>query len=255
MGSAILKSLQKQRQEFSKITILKPSAPSGDLREFYDGYVTDFKDLKEKPDIILLAVKSQMAMEVCANLSNLISENTLIISTLAGISTDILNSYLDGENHKIIRAMPNTAITTGKGVTTLFSNSCVNEKEKAFVDKLFANGGATLWVNGNAKIDASTCVSGSGPAYFFMTVESLSAAGQAIGLTEEESVQLARQTLVGAAALAERQENKTPLELRNEVTSPGGTTEAALDVLLGRLPQIYNEAVKSAYKRAQELAN
>lgn len=253
MGSAVLNSFQKQRKNLSQITILKPSAPSENLQGFYDAHITDVEEIKTKPDIILLAVKPQMAKEVCATLLPFINEDTLVISIMAGLSTDILNSYLVGENHKIIRAMPNIAITAGKGMTALYANSPVSEEEKSLTEKLFATGGETIWLNSNTKIDAATCLSGSGPAFYFLTIESLSAAGHAIGLSEEESIKLAKQTLLGAAALIEQQNDKTALELCNEVTSRGGTTEAALDVLLGKLPQAYNEALKNAYKRAQEL--
>jgi pyrroline-5-carboxylate reductase len=203
-------------------------------------------------DVIVLAVKPQVIGQVLEALSGL-TPNQLIISIVAGIDLRSLETWLPA-NQPIVRCMPNTPALLGAGMTGLFANSRVTDQQKALATHILKAVGEVAWVSKEAHLDAVTAVSGSGPAYFFLLMENMIAAGQKLGLDAELSKKLTEQTAFGAALMAQKS-NVDPGTLRKNVTSPGGTTEAALNLMLAQdFPATVIDALSAAEKRAKELA-
>ena len=203
-------------------------------------------------DVIVLAVKPQVIGQVLEALSGL-TPNQLIISIVAGIDLRSLETWLPA-NQPIVRCMPNTPALLGAGMTGLFANSWVTDQQKALATHILEAVGEVAWVSKEAHLDAVTAMSGSGPAYFFLLMENMIAAGQKLGLDAELSKKLTEQTAFGAALMAQKS-NVDPGTLRKNVTSPGGTTEAALNLMLAQdFPATVIDALSAAEKRAKELA-
>ena len=203
-------------------------------------------------DVIVLAVKPQVIGQVLEALSGL-TPNQLIISIVAGIDLRSLETWLPA-NQPIVRCMPNTPALLGAGMTGLFANSRVTDQQKALATHILEAVGEVAWVSKEAHLDAVTAVSGSGPAYFFLLMENMIAAGQKLGLDAELSKKLTEQTAFGAALMAQKS-NVDPGTLRKNVTSLGGTTEAALNLMLAQdFPATVIDALSAAEKRAKELA-
>jgi pyrroline-5-carboxylate reductase len=203
--------------------------------------------------VIVIAIKPQEAAAVVPTLKRFAGANTVAISIMAGPKISFLQSAL-GEL-AIVRAMPNTPAAIGRGITVAVPNARVTQDQRALADALLRAVGAVEWVEDEALIDAVTAVSGSGPAYVFLLAESLARAGAAAGLPGDLAARLARATVSGAGELL----NRSPLDaatLRQNVTSPGGTTAAALGVLMAEngLDPLMEEAVAAATKRSRELA-
>lgn len=203
--------------------------------------------------VIVIAIKPQIIADVLPTLRPLIDRDTVVVSIAAGTSLKGLAAGLG--NAAIVRAMPNTPAQVGKGVTAAFGNPRVSRSAQTLVDALLAAVGDVIWVEKESLIDSATAVSGSGPAYVFHMVEALAAAGVAVGLDEQEAMRLARGTVVGAGELL-AQSDLPAATLRENVTSPNGTTAEALKVLMGRsgLTALMKKAVAAARKRARELA-
>jgi pyrroline-5-carboxylate reductase len=200
----------------------------------------------------VLAVKPQQIDAVLGPLAAAIGpEGALVISIAAGISTTFLAAAL-GEKARIVRAMPNTPMLVGQGCTGMCRGPGATDDDLAFARRLFASGGEVFVVDESA-IDAVTAVSGSGPAYFFYLIEAMVAAGVAEGLDEDTALALARQTCTGAAALL-AQPGEKPAALRARVTSPGGTTQAALAILdAAGVADTLIQAVRAAAHRSRQL--
>ena len=205
-------------------------------------------------DIIVLAVKPQIMDEVCGALKDQLTDNIPILSVAAGKDIPYFEKHL-GNTTPVIRAMPNTPAAIGQGITALCANKNAQDHQKHIANALMEKTGKVLWLDQEDLMDAVTAVSGSGPAYIFYMIEALTTAGTQAGLSQEQSALLARQTVIGAAALAAH-EADTPAEtLRKNVTSPGGTTEAALNILMdGRFQDLMNEAITAAKNRGKELS-
>lgn len=203
--------------------------------------------------LVVLAVKPQMFPEVAAALSTVLNEDCAIVSVMAGITIRTMEEAL-GER-PIVRAMPNTPAAIGKGIIVASGNAAAGGW-KTTAKTLLKVGGPVEWVNDERMLDTVTAVSGSGPAYFFLLAEALAGAGEAEGLPRDLAEKLATETLVGAGALL-RESGLTPQELRRQVTSPGGTTQAALDVMMGgsALPELMRRAVNAAERRARQLSD
>lgn len=202
--------------------------------------------------VLLLAVKPQMMGAALPAVRDLIGPGTVTVSIAAGTTIATLEAALGGA---IVRTMPNTPAQVGRGMTGAFANPAVTEADRTLVGALLAAVGEVGWVENESLIDTVTAVSGSGPAYVFLLVETLAAAGVAAGFTPELAARFARQTIVGAGELL----NQSPLPadtLRKNVTSPAGTTAAALDVLMAAdgLEPLMVRAVAAAKRRAEELA-
>lgn len=212
-------------------------------------------DLPAEPAIVLVAVKPQMMGEALPQIKALGNGRSLFISVAAGTPIATFAEVL-GAQTPIIRAMPNTPAAVGQGITALIGNAQTTTAQLALAEKLLRAVGQTVRLQNEAQMDAVTGVSGSGPAYVFHMIETLAAAGEAQGLGADLAMQLAKATVAGAGALA-MQADEDPTQLRVNVTSPNGTTQAALDVLMNEadgLPPLMKAAVAAATRRAQELA-
>ena len=208
-----------------------------------------------KPSVIILAIKPQLAVEVLPPIALLAAPEILVVSLMAGVSINTMSDLLGGEA-AFVRTMPNTPAAMGEGMTALYASSGTQDTQKETAQALLAAVGQTVWLDNEKSIDAVTAISGSGPAYVFHMVEALAAAAVNLGLPQDMAAQLAAQTVIGSAAML-RDDGADPRQLRVNVTSPGGTTEAALDVLMGDtggLVDLMRRATQAAAARAGELA-
>ena len=250
MGSAMLCGWPTG--EGTRVTVLDP-APSEAVRQLANERdVALFSEPSgiEPADILVVAVKPQAMAAVLPGLRPLVGEGTTVVSVAAGTTVATLAEALDTK--RIVRTIPNTPAMVGEGVTGAYADPSVTER--GGVEKLLVASGAVVWVESEADIDRVTAVSGSGPAYVFHLVEALAEAGRATGLDADDAMLLARRTVIGAAALLKASDEDAGT-LRERVTSPNGTTAAALDVLRseGALTELMTRAVKAAHERAVEL--
>ncbi len=201
---------------------------------------------------VLLAVKPQIMDEAAAAVARLLPADAMLVSILAGKTLDRLKEAFGDRPY--VRSMPNTPAAVGKGYTVYVASGGAPRERVEEARSLLAAGGDTAELENEGQMDAVTAVSGSGPAYFFLLAEALAAAGRAEGLPEDLAADLARATLIGSGALLESS-TETPGRLREGVTSPGGTTAAALDVLTKEpgLPALMRRAVAAAAGRSREL--
>jgi pyrroline-5-carboxylate reductase len=208
----------------------------------------------------VFAVKPQVMREVCRSLApQARARRPLAISIAAGITSAQMARWLgsgtaDAGSVAVVRAMPNTPALLGAGVTGLYANACVDEAGRARADTLLSAAGTTVWIDDEARMDAVTAVSGSGPAYVFLLAEAMEEAGKAEGLTADAARTLALQTVLGAARML-TESDEAPAELRRRVTSPGGTTHAAIETFeRGGLRALVAEAIHNAAERGHELS-
>jgi len=216
--------------------------------------LADLRDLpRAKIAACIVAIKPQVLKDAAPTLRGIAQSGAPMISIAAGTTIKALSKAW-GREARIVRAMPNTPGSIGRGITAVYATGKVTAADARLAERLLAALGETVWVKREALIDAATAVSGSGPAYVFLFVEAMTEAGIAEGLPREVAARLARQTVSGAAALLDA-EDTAPAELRRNVTSPGGTTEAALKVLMGDdgLAKLMRRAVAAARDRAREL--
>lgn len=209
--------------------------------------------LPDAPAMTILAVKPQMMGDALPQVAAL-SGDTVFLSIAAGTTIATLEAAL-GSDASVIRAMPNTPAAVGRGITALIGNHAVDDADLALAEALLSAVGQTVRLSTEADMDAVTAVSGSGPAYVFHLIECLAAAGEAEGLSPDLAMALAKATVGGAGVLAE-QADEDPTQLRINVTSPNGTTQAALDVLMDEdtgLPPLMTRAVAAAASRSREL--
>ena len=244
----------------NRVYTLDPAGLPEDFQEYSPNPIQHFTDSKklidEKPeiDVLVMAVKPQIFESACEAIKPLLSESTLIVSIAAGKTIQEFQSFFS-ERQPTIRAMPNTPASIGKGITVLCSNSSVNETHKQTANLLLNSIGEAEWIDNEDLMDAVTAVSGSGPAYLFYFIEALTESATKAGLDKELAYKLAHKTITGAAALAEAQDYYSASDLREQVTSPAGTTEAALNILMNdELQTILDQAVDAALKRSKELS-
>jgi pyrroline-5-carboxylate reductase len=203
----------------------------------------------------VIALKPQILRTEAARLKPVAARGTTMVSIAAGTSIASLTKAL-GRGAKVLRAMPNTPGAIGQGISAIYAPKNISSSEKKLAEQLLAPLGETIWVGSEKLIDVTTAVSGSGPAYVFLMVEALADAAETEGMPRAEAEKLARATIMGAGALL-HSDKRPPSELRRDVTSPGGTTEAALKVLMkpNGLSRLMAKAVAAANKRAGELAS
>ena len=252
MGSALLSGWLDQGIDPKSVWILDPK-PSDWLLSIG---VQVNEMLPVDPAVVLVAVKPQMMGEALPRLQRYGSTKTLFISVAAGTPITAFEDIL-GKSTPIVRAMPNTPAAIGQGITALIGNGRATEKDVAEAQSLMAAVGQTLVLENEQQMDSVTGVSGSGPAYVFLMIEALAAAGVNQGLPTDMAMQLAQATVAGAGALAIHA-GESAEQLRINVTSPNGTTQAALDILMHSetgLPQLLDQAVAAASRRSQELSN
>ena len=252
MGSAMLAGWLETGLQPQAVTVLDPH-PSDWL---HTTGVTISDDISTVPAVVFVAVKACTMSEALPRLAALGNGKTLFVSVAAGTPISYLEKVL-GLDTPVIRAMPNTPAAVGKGITALVGNAHVSAAHLKTTELLLQAVGQTLWLQSEAQMDAVTGVSGSGPAYVFHLIETLAEAGTAQGLPRELAMQLAKATVAGAGALTETV-NDSPTQLRVNVTSPHGTTQAALEVLMHPetgLGPLLNRAVAAATQRSKELSN
>lgn len=254
MGGAMLFGWLKSGFEASSILVVDPQPSEATQAKLAQFGVRHAPEVPEglKAAILFLAVKPQVMDKVLAPLKSLIDENTVVVSVAAGKTLRFMESVL-GEAG-MVRAMPNTPAMVGRGVTGAFANARVSEAQRQIVTNLLKVSGPVEWVATEADIDAVTAVSGSGPAYVFYLVECMAEAGRKLGLPADLAMRLARETVAGAGELL-HQSSEEAARLRQNVTSPGGTTAAALSVLMAEdaMQPLFDRAIAAARDRAEEL--
>lgn len=233
----------------SRLHIIDPNTPDPDISDHtLVSYSDNFQSNHTNSDVVVLAVKPQMLRTVSRDIE--FPAKTLILSIAAGQNLKSLELCFSAQN-PIIRTMPNTPAAIGKGISVSVANSNVLAQHKDTAQRLMACCGIHEWIEDEDLMDSVTALSGSGPAYVFYMIEALTRAGKAVGLSPELANILARQTVIGSAALAESEANYTASTLRENVTSPGGTTQAGLDVLMdGRFQDILCDTLQAAKDRS-----
>jgi pyrroline-5-carboxylate reductase len=257
MGGALLSRLLEHGLDPRAVIVQDPE-PTGAAADLLADRAIDVlpvvDELSMPPAVILLAVKPQVMDSVLPQVARLAGPDTVYLSIAAGRRLAGLEAHLPA-GAAVVRAMPNTPAAIGRGITVAIANAAVTPVQHALAERLLAAGGHVLWVEDEALLDPVTAVSGSGPAYVFLLTECLAEAGRAAGLNAELAERLARHTVIGSAALLDHSELDAAT-LRKNVTSPGGTTAAALEILGGPdgLKKLIVAAVAAATKRGRELA-
>ncbi|MGB3042042.1 MAG: pyrroline-5-carboxylate reductase [Xanthobacteraceae bacterium] len=253
MGGALLTGWLAQGLDPARVVIIDPHV-SDDIR------ASAAKGVRLNPapvdigaaDALVLAVKPQMFHDAAATLKSFVRPSTLVVSIMAGTTIKAISGACGGN---VVRAMPNTPAAIGRGITVAVPDKSVGSGQRAIADALLAATGKIEWLDDEALMDAVTAVSGSGPAYVFLLAEELARAGVAAGLPAELAATLARETVAGSGELLYRSDLDAAT-LRQNVTSPGGTTAAALGVLMGDdgFKPLLERAVAAATMRSKELA-
>ena len=252
MGSAMLAGWLRKGIAPERVFVIDP-APSDWLRSTGVHLNTA---LPAKASLALIAVKPQMMSDALPQLLELTKGNTIFVSVAAGTSIDTYESSL-GRSAPIIRAMPNTPAAIGQGITALIGNARTKKEDLSLVTDLLSVIGQTVHLEHESQMDAVTGVSGSGPAYVFHMIETLAEAAKKQGLSDELAMTLAKATVAGAGALA-LTATESPEQLRINVTSPNGTTQAGLEVLMDQktgLAPLMEKTVLHAIERSRELSN
>ncbi|WP_119684577.1 pyrroline-5-carboxylate reductase [Acinetobacter pittii] len=252
MAQALIGGLISRGLPPTRITVSDPVEQIRQLLQEKEVHVTqDNVAAIKNADVVVLAVKPQVLATVLRPLKGLLSDK-LVISIIAGAEIQTISNLID--SNRIVRVMPNTPALVQTGAHGIYANDVVGTPDRELTSQILAATGLTIWVNSEAQIDAVTAVSGSGPAYFFYLMESMIRAGKNLGLDEKVATALTLQTALGAAQMAITSSN-TPSELRKNVTSPNGTTQAALEVFdRAQISQNIQSALAAAQKRSQELA-
>ncbi|MDO9297111.1 pyrroline-5-carboxylate reductase [Bradyrhizobium sp.] len=253
MGGAMLTGWLAGGLDPRRVAVIEPH-PSADISALAAKGIRLNATAKETGDVatLVVAVKPQTFPEAGPALKPFVGSSTLVVSIMAGIPIAALERVCGGS---VVRAMPNTPAAIGRGITVAVAASKVSAAQRAVADALLRATGSVEWVDDEHLMDAVTAVSGSGPAYIFLLAEELARAGVEAGLPVELATKLARETVAGSGELLHRSEDSSAT-LRKNVTSPGGTTAAALEVLMGDggLQQLMIRAVAAATKRSKELA-
>ena len=258
MGKAILEGWLERGLYASDISIIEPNLKL--IENFGENFLTNCFSSPEKlptkfnPRVIFFAVKPQLMNDIVPFYSKFNSSHSVFISIAAGKTIEFFENHLTN-TASIIRAMPNTPASVRRGITVAFSNSKVTDSDRDMAHNLLKAIGAVEWVNEEALIDSVTALSGGGPAYVFLLTECLARAGIESGLPSDLSTKLARATISGSGELL-YQSSESPSTLRKNVTSPGGTTEKALQVLMenDEWQSIISRAIAAATARSKELA-
>jgi pyrroline-5-carboxylate reductase len=258
MGGAMLSGWLAQGLDPRRVAVIEPH-PSQEIRSYLASGVRLNPSAKDAGNIaaFLVALKPQAFREAGPALKPYVDATTLVVSIMAGMTIGSIAEVLTGKDvaGRVVRAMPNTPAAIGRGITVAVAAKNVSATQRETADSLLRATGSVEWVNDEGLMDAVTAVSGSGPAYIFLLAEELARAGIAAGLPEALATKLARETVAGSGELLHRSD--LPAEvLRQNVTSPGGTTAAALAVLMGKdgLQSLLTRAVAAATKRSKELA-
>jgi pyrroline-5-carboxylate reductase len=252
MGSALLEGWLGLGVDPAGVTVIEPQPTAEIAALTARGLKLNLVTPPARTDAVVIAVKPQTAPEALAGIR--IAPGVVVISIMAGRTLSFLAAALPAGT-AIVRAMPNTPASIGRGITVAVPNAQVTPAQRDLAHRLLAATGAVEWIDDEALMDAVTAVSGSGPAYIFLLAESLARAGEKAGLPAPLAANLARATVAGAGELLHRSP-LDPATLRHNVTSPGGTTAAALGVLMSAdgLDPLMERAIASATRRSRELA-
>ena len=255
MGAAMLEGWLTRGIDPRRLTVLEPQPTSGVKALRRRGVALNPTGQAAPASAVVIAVKPQSAPDAIAALAPYVGKATLAVSIMAGRPLRFLERALP-QGTAIVRSMPNTPAAIGRGITVACANATVTPRQRKLASDLLAAIGKVEWVGDEALMDAVTAVSGSGPAYVFLLAEALAQAGAAAGLPPNLAMKLARETVAGSGELL----NQSPLDaatLRQNVTSPGGTTAAALALLMGEqgLARLMEQAVAAATARSRELAS
>lgn len=256
MARSLIGGLLADGMEPQRISVADPNRECLQaLREHFSVETSESGDaIARVADVLVLAVKPQVLKQVAQALATTIqTRRPLVISIAAGVREANLRQWLGG-NPAIVRAMPNTPALVQTGATALFANPHVSEYQRELAESILRAVGIALWLDDEEQMDAVTALSGSGPAYFFLVMEVLEAMGAELGLPPKTARLLTLQTALGAAKMALESEEDVA-ELRQRVTSPGGTTEQALKVLeQGGVRRLFQSALQAAHSRSIEIA-
>jgi len=255
MATSLIGGLVEKGYPADAITATDPQEDSrSKLAERFGVNTTaDNLDACAGAEVVVLAVKPQVMKQVAEGLVSALGHRPLIISIAAGIAMDSLSRWL-GDDLPIVRCMPNTPSLVQTGASGLYANSRVSEAQKQLTDEILSAVGMACWLESEAEIDAVTAVSGSGPAYYFLVMEIMERVGAELGLSPEVARQLTLQTALGAAKMAIASDVDAA-ELRRRVSSPGGTTQRAIETFeAGDLESLFRKAMNSAAERAREMA-
>ena len=252
MGGALLNGWLAAGLRGERVVVVDPG-PSSERRARWEAAGVEVVPVpgEQKSDVLVVAVKPQVIDEAIEATRDTVTAETVVLSVVAGVGLEKLRSAY-GPEPRCVRVMPNTPSQVGRGVSVCCPSDDAKAEDRDLVTKLMSAAGAVEWVEDERLMDAVTGVSGSGPAYVFHLVEALAAAGEAAGLPERLAASLALCTVTGAGELLHRSE-ETPEALRRAVTSPNGTTQAGLDVLMPELGDLMRRTVAAAAKRSAEL--
>ncbi|MFZ4807026.1 MAG: pyrroline-5-carboxylate reductase [Hyphomicrobiaceae bacterium] len=257
MGGALLTGWLAQGLPAARVIVQDPGPPP-DIQAILDRAgirsTPELGDLERPPAVLLLAVKPQIMEDVLPPLGRCVGPGTLVLSVAAGRTIASLERHLPAGT-AVVRTIPNTPAAVGRGITVCVANAHVTPAQRALCDQLLGAVGQVGWVDDEGLIDVATAVSGSGPAYVFLLAEALAAAGVAAGLAPDLARRLGDATVAGAGELLHRS-GEDPAVLRRNVTSPNGTTAAALAVLMADdgLGPLLTRAVAAAARRSRELS-
>ncbi|CAN7486749.1 pyrroline-5-carboxylate reductase [Rhizobium leguminosarum] len=255
MGGAMLSGWLKSGVPGSAVIVVDPGPSPAMLATINEAGATHLTALPMdlKASVLFLAVKPQVMETVLPAVKSAVGSGTVVVSVAAGKTLDFLERHLG--KAAMVRAMPNTPAMVGRGITGAFANSGVSGQQRKRVHSLLRVSGPVEWVPAETDIDAVTALSGSGPAYVFYLVECMAEAGRKLGLQADLAMRLARETVAGAGELMHQSPDDAS-RLRENVTSPGGTTAAALAVLMAEngMQPLFDAALAAARKRAEELA-
>ncbi|TQV74061.1 pyrroline-5-carboxylate reductase [Aliikangiella marina] len=255
MASAIIAGLISANWPAHKIYASNPSLPKLErlTQKFNIKTTQSNQALAEQVDILVLAVKPQKLADVCSQIKSVDLSHKLIISVAAGWPIQRIEQNLQ-QQLAVVRTMPNTPAFVGEGASGLFANSRVNQQQKRITETIFNAIGTTSWIAAEAQMDTVTAIAGSSPAYFFLMMESMITAAVQAGMSEKTAFELITQAMKGAATLAQSTPNKSLEQLRKEVTSPGGTTAAAIaSFKSNEFEDIVRKAVDASIQRGKEL--
>lgn len=253
MGQALALGYLSRHSDTS-FMVVKPSPVNGPLSGYKQVTYMPVLDTPLETDMVVLGVKPQVMDTVLAEIAPYIAKDTLVISIAAGKTIEAIRGALNSEQ-PIARVMPNTPAMVGQGMHTAIADKHCSTDHKEYIAAFFEATGRLCWIEDETLMDAVTALAGSGPAYIFYFMDVLSQAGEDAGLPRDIAETLARQTMIGAGALADNHADTSAAQLRENVTSPGGTTAAALEILMnGEMQDVFTRALKAATARGKELS-
>lgn len=255
MAKALISGLKRSGDPGLVVRVADPSETARtQLRSDYDVVISpDAAEAVRGADVVVLAVKPQVVPQALAELGGEMESEQLLLSIAAGTTISSMASQL-GPRQAIIRSMPNSPALVGEGISALCAGEHCRPHHRAQAERVLRAAGKVVWVSDETLMDAVTAISGSGPAYYFLLAEALAAAGVRLGLPLDVATQLAEQTCAGAGAML-RDSDTGAVELRRRVTSPGGTTQAALDAFArGNFSELVFTAAAAAERRGHELS-